>query len=121
MISCSWRIAWSTRASVEYPVLPRRLRDRPSFSKRIGASCWGEPIVNSSPASSQTRRSSSTARSLKRELIARQRQRDVGKESGQPAPLEPVALALGQQAREHRSLGDAIGAGNTRAEAELRG
>src|SRR3712207_6948153 len=35
MISCSPRIAWRTRASVEKPVLPRRLRDRPSFSNRI--------------------------------------------------------------------------------------
>ena len=44
MISCSSRIACSTRASVEKPVLPRRLRDRPSLSNRIAPSCWGEPI-----------------------------------------------------------------------------
>ena len=41
MISCSSRIACSTRASVEKPVLPRRLRDRPSFSNRICAELLG--------------------------------------------------------------------------------
>ncbi len=57
-IGCSSRIACSTRASVEKPVLPRRLRDRPSFSNRISPSCWGEPIVNSVPQRSQISRSS---------------------------------------------------------------
>ena len=52
-ISCSSRIWERTRASVEKPVLPRRLRLRPSSSKRTSPSCWGEPIVNSRPASSQ--------------------------------------------------------------------
>ena len=51
-ISCSSRIAWSTRASVEKPVLPRRFFDRPSFSNRISPSCCGEPMTNSSSASS---------------------------------------------------------------------
>src|ERR671910_855656 len=73
MISCSSRIAWSTRASVEKPVLPRRLRDSLSFSKRMCPSCCGEPIVNSSPASSHTRRSSSAPREPKRSLMPRRR------------------------------------------------
>ncbi len=52
-ISCSSRIWERTRASVEKPVLPRRFFVSPSSSKRTSASCWGEPIVNSWPASSK--------------------------------------------------------------------
>ena len=55
-ISCSERIACSTRASVEKPVLPRRLRERPSFSNRISPSCCGEAIRNSSSASAKISR-----------------------------------------------------------------
>ena len=52
-IGCSSRIWARTRASVEKPVLPRRLRVSPSFSKRMRPTCCGEPIVNSSSASSK--------------------------------------------------------------------
>ena len=71
-IGCSERIACSTRASVEKPVLPRRLRDRPSFSNRISPSCWGEAIVNSVPASSKISPSSSVSSVRTRSVIARQ-------------------------------------------------
>ena len=48
----SWPIASSVRtsASVEYPVLVRRLAGSLSFSKSTWASCFGDPIVNGSPA-----------------------------------------------------------------------
>ena len=49
MTSCSSRIAWSTRASVEKPVLPRRFFDSPSLLKSTSPSCCGEPMTNSSP------------------------------------------------------------------------
>ena len=110
MISCSPRIARSTRASVENPVLPRRLRLSSSFSNRIRASCCGEPIVNSSPASSQMRCSSSSissddarrglAQQVGVELHALalepvehldERQLDLVQ---QPAQLQPVDLLL---------------------------
>ena len=71
MISCSPRMAWSTRASVEKPVLPRRFLDSPSLVNSTSASCWGEPMVNSSPASIHTSRSSALASSSTRLAIAR--------------------------------------------------
>ena len=74
-ISCSSRIACSTRASVEKPVLPRRFRERPRRSKRISPSCWGEPIVNSVPARAKISRSSPSISSRTRVVISPRRSR----------------------------------------------
>ena len=75
MISCSSRIACSTRASVEKPVLPRRLRESPSFSNRISPSCCGEEIRNSASASAKMSSSSAISSARTRALISARRSR----------------------------------------------
>ena len=61
-ISCSSRIWPSTLASVEKPVLPRRFLVSSRSTNSTSASCWGEPIVNSFPASSKMSASSCAIR-----------------------------------------------------------
>ena len=56
--------------SVEYPVFPFRPGVSWSFSKRIRATCWVEPSMNSSPASSYAFDSSSSTRSASRAVIS---------------------------------------------------
>ena len=92
-IGCSSRIWASTRASVENPVFPRRLRVSPSFSKRIWPTCCGEPIVNSSSASSKISHSSVSIRSPKPAP-------DLGQPLG--VELQPLPLHRGEDVDERQ-------------------
>ena len=64
--------------------MPRRFFDSPSFSKSTAPSCWGEPMTNSSPASSQISRSS--APDLLADALRRPRPAGRRSAARRPAP-----------------------------------
>ena len=69
-MGCWSRRPRSTRASVEYPVLPFRPVSRPRRAKSTSASCCGEPMVNGPPASRVISSPSSSMRSRTRAVIS---------------------------------------------------
>src|SRR5665648_194278 len=69
-MGCWSRRPRSTRASVEYPVLPFLPGNRPRRTKRISASCCGEATVKSSPARRMISSCNSSTRSRRRAVIS---------------------------------------------------
>ncbi len=72
-MGCWSRRPLSTRASVEYPVLPLRAGSRPRRPNSTSASCCVEPMVKGSPASPWMRSDSSSTRSRTRAVISPRR------------------------------------------------
>ena len=113
MIACSSRIAASTRASVEKPVLPRRFFDRPSFSNRIVAELLRRAdrellarelldLALELGAPRRPRARSRASRAVSSLMPARsistqhvdERQLDLAQQAREPLLLDHLALAL---------------------------